>query len=125
MQSIASKQAQFNHAFVTIHVTDIQRSIDFYTTKLGLKLKTRYGNEFAVVEAPGLAIGLHPCTDTTPPGAVSIGFGVDDVEESRKQLQDRDIATDGDVVEDPPMRFVFLKDPDSVQLYLAEQSEFT
>ncbi len=45
MHNIASKQAQFNHAFVTIHVADMQRSIDFYTTKLGLKVKSRYGNE--------------------------------------------------------------------------------
>ena len=125
MQSITSKQAQFNHAFVTLQVADLQRSIDFYTTKLGLKLKARYGDEFAVIDAPGVAIGLHPATDTAPPGTVSIGFGVDDVEEGRKQLQGRGIVTDGDIIADPPMRFVFLKDPDGVQLYLAEQSEFT
>ena len=125
MQSIASKQTQFNHAFVTINVADIQRSIEFYTTKLGLKVKARYGSHFAVVEGPGLAIGLHPASASSPAGAVSIGFGVDDVEEGRKQLQARGISTDGDVVVDPPMRFVFLKDPDGVTLYLAEQSQFT
>jgi len=125
MQSIASKQTSFNHALVTINVADMQRSIDFFTMKLGLRLKSRYGNEFAVVEAPGLAIGLHPSSETRPAGAVSIGFAVDDVEEGRKQLQGRGVATEGDIVVDPPMRFVFLKDPDGVQLYLAEQSEFT
>ena len=125
MQNIASKQAKFNHAFVTIHVADMQRSIDFYTTKLGLEVKSRYGDEFAVIEAPGVAIGLHPATGSAPAGAVSIGFGVDDVEEGLKQLQGRGITTDGNIISDPPMRFVFLKDPDGVQLYLAEQSEFT
>ena len=124
MESIASKQTQFNHAFVTIHVASVQRSIDFYTSKLGLKLKTRYGDEFAVVEAPGVMIGLHPATDSAPAGALSIGFGVDNVEEGRTQLQGRGVTTDGNIVVDPPMRFVFLKDPDGVQLYLAEQSQF-
>ncbi len=78
-----------------------------------------------MIDAPGVAIGLHPATEKAPAGAVSIGFGVDDVEEGRRQLQGRGIATDGDIVVDTPMRFVFLKDPDGVQLYLAEQSEFT
>ena len=125
MESIASKQTQFNQAFVTLHVADMQRSLDFYTHKLGLKVKSRYGNEFAVVEAPGLTIGLHPATKSSHPGDVSIGFAVDDVEAGRDQLQDRGVSADGDVVSDPPMRFVFLKDPDGVQLYLAEQNQFT
>jgi catechol 2,3-dioxygenase-like lactoylglutathione lyase family enzyme len=125
MQHIASKQTRFNHAFVTIHVADMQRSIEFYTVRLGLKVKSRYGDEFAVIEGPGIMIGLHPATAVAPAGAVSIGFSVDDVEEGREQLRSRGIATEGDIVADAPMRFVFLKDPDGTQLYLAEQSEFT
>ena len=125
MQNIASKQARFNHAFVTIHVADMQRSIEFYTVKLGLKVKSRYGDEFAAIEGPGIMIGLHPATDSARAGAVSIGFSVDDVEKGRDQLHSRGITTEGDIVVDAPMRFVFLKDPDGLQLYLAEQSEFT
>ena len=115
----------FNHAFVTINVADMQRSIDFYTAKMGLKLKARYGKEFALVEGPGLAIGLHPASSASPAGSVSIGFGVDNVEEGRDQLKARGIAVQNDIVVDPPMRFAFLKDPDGVSLYLAEQSQFT
>jgi hypothetical protein len=29
------------------------------------------------------------------------------------------------IVADPPMRFAFLKDPDGVEVYLAEQSGWT
>ena len=125
MESIASKQTQFNHAFVTLHVSDMKRSLDFYTQRLGLKVKARYGEEFAVVEAPGLTIGLHPATKSSGPGNISLGFAVDDVEAGRDQLQGRGVDSQGDVVSDPPMRFVFFKDPDGIQLYLAEQNQFT
>jgi catechol 2,3-dioxygenase-like lactoylglutathione lyase family enzyme len=126
MQNIASKRTGYNVSFVTIIVSDMGRSIEFYTQRLGLTLKTRYGDEFAIVEAPGVTIGLHPSKQGgAKPGSVSIGLGVDDVEEGRKRLEDRGVAFAGSVVDDPPMRFAFLKDPDGVELYLAEQSEWT
>ena len=126
MQNIASKQTEYNACFVTIMVSDMSRSIEFYTQRLGLKLKTRYGDEFAIVEGPGVTIGLHPTKEGgAAPGSVSIGLGVDDVEVGRNQLRDRGVAFNGDIVSDPPMRFAFLKDPDGVELYLAEQSEWT
>lgn len=56
MQNDASSKSQFKGSMVTIIVADMERSIDFYTKRLGLPLKARYGNEFAIVEAPGVAI---------------------------------------------------------------------
>jgi catechol 2,3-dioxygenase-like lactoylglutathione lyase family enzyme len=50
MKNILSNETQFNLSFVTIIVSDMQRSIDFNTGQLGLTLKSRYGDEFAVVE---------------------------------------------------------------------------
>lgn len=125
MESLASQQTKFNMAFVTIIVADMQRSIDFYTLQLGLKLKARYGDEFAMVEGPGVTIGLHPPTNPSAVGNISIGLGVDDVEKGRDQLAARGIQFEGGIIADPPMRFAYLKDPNGVQLYLAEQAEFT
>lgn len=125
MESLASQQTKFNMALVTIIVADMQRSIDFYTLQLGLKLKARYGNEFAMVEGPGVTIGLHPPTNPSAVGSISIGLGVDDVEKGRGQLAARGIQFEGGIIADPPMRFAYLKDPNGVQLYLAEQAEFT
>jgi|HubBroStandDraft_4_1064222.scaffolds.fasta_scaffold00006_2 catechol 2,3-dioxygenase-like lactoylglutathione lyase family enzyme len=125
MTSILSTQTQYNVSFVTIIVSDMQRSIDFYTKELGLPLKTRYGDEFAVVEAPGVTIGLHPAKEGgAKPGSLSIGLGVDDVAASRQQLVERGVTFNGDIVSDLPMRFAFLRDPDGVEVYLAEQSEW-
>ncbi|MBV9718248.1 MAG: VOC family protein [Candidatus Eremiobacteraeota bacterium] len=125
MNDALSTKQQYNVSFVTVIVADMQRSIDFYTKKLGLPLKTRYGDHFAIVEAPGVTIGLHPAKDGgAAPGTLSIGLGVSDVAASREELQGRGLAFDGDIVADPPMRFAFLRDPDGAQLYLAEQSEW-
>lgn len=41
-----------------------------------------------------------------------------------KALAKRGIEFVDDVVEDSPMRFAFFRDPDGVELYLAERSEW-
>jgi catechol 2,3-dioxygenase-like lactoylglutathione lyase family enzyme len=127
MQDAASTDTRFNESMVTIIVADMERSIDFYTKRLGLPLKTRYGNEFAIVEAPGVLIALHPAPNDGPrkEGSLSIGLGVDSVESSMKTLAQRGIAFVGGIVADPPMRFAFFKDPDGVELYLAERSDWS
>jgi catechol 2,3-dioxygenase-like lactoylglutathione lyase family enzyme len=126
MQNVSSIESQFNESMVTIIVADMERSIDFYTKRLGLPLKTRYGNEFAIVEAPGVVIALHPAPKNgrEREGNLSIGLGVDSVETGMKQLAQRGITFAGGIVADPPMRFAFFKDPDGVELYLAERSDW-
>ncbi|HXB84317.1 MAG TPA: VOC family protein [Candidatus Acidoferrum sp.] len=126
MQDVNSTETRFNESMVTIIVADMERSIDFYTKKLGLPLRTRYGNEFAIVDAPGVVIALHPSPKGDPAreGSLSIGLGVDSVESSMDRLAQRGIAFAGDIVTDPPMRFAFFKDPDGVEFYLAERSEW-
>jgi len=126
MQNVNSTETRFNESMVTIIVADMERSIDFYTKRLGLPLRTRYGNEFAIVDAPGVVIALHPAPNSKPAGegSLSIGLGVDSVESSMKRLAQRGIAFAGDIVTDPPMRFAFFKDPDGVEFYLAERSEW-
>jgi catechol 2,3-dioxygenase-like lactoylglutathione lyase family enzyme len=126
MQNTPATQTRFNQSMVTIIVADMERSIEFYTVQLGLRLKSRYGDEFALVEAPGITIGLHPVSKDGPvsPGSLSIGLGVDSVDSSMEQLARRGVAFSGAAVNDPPMRFAFFKDPDGVELYLAERSEW-
>ena len=50
----------YSESQITLMVPDMDEAVRFYTEALGLRLKARYGKEFAVVEAPGLTIGLHP-----------------------------------------------------------------
>jgi catechol 2,3-dioxygenase-like lactoylglutathione lyase family enzyme len=43
----------FKEANVTVIVSDINKSIQFYTDALGLQLKFQAGNDWAEVTAPG------------------------------------------------------------------------
>ena len=53
----------------TVMVSNMDRAVEFYTRTLGLKLSSRFGDEWAEVEAgPGLTIGLHPAGNGPKPG---------------------------------------------------------
>jgi len=66
----------YSESQITLMVPDTDEAVRFYTTTLGLRLKTRYNNEFAVVEAPGLTIGLHPLPTAQAPQAHSMSIGL-------------------------------------------------
>jgi glyoxylase I family protein len=119
----ASQTGLYNAAMVTIMIRDMDEAVEFYTTNLGFALKSRYGNEFAIVQGPGITIGLHPGS-AEQLGQVSIGLSVDSLEESMESARARGLTFAGNIVEDPPMRFAFFKDPNGVELYLAQESEW-
>jgi catechol 2,3-dioxygenase-like lactoylglutathione lyase family enzyme len=58
----------FRDGNATIFVSDMDRSVNFYTKTLGLKLAQRFGNHWASVEAGRLTIGLHPASNANPAG---------------------------------------------------------
>jgi catechol 2,3-dioxygenase-like lactoylglutathione lyase family enzyme len=121
-----NSDTQYSESQITLMVPDIDEAVRFYTETLGLRLKTRYGKEFAVVEAPGLTIGLHPQTTKQSPQAhsMSIGLGVESLEETMKQLSARGVRFIGAIREDPPIRIAYFAGPGGAPLYLCEQSEW-
>lgn len=65
---------------ITVMVSDINRSIGFYES-LGLKLKHRWENHYAMLSGPGLTIGLHPTEEGGNLGScenISIGMIVEE-----------------------------------------------
>jgi predicted enzyme related to lactoylglutathione lyase len=71
---------------VTLMVMSIDKSIKFYES-IGMTLKSRWGEHYAMMETTGLTIGLHPTEKPVKPSTqVSIGFMVDDISEVRKIL---------------------------------------
>jgi catechol 2,3-dioxygenase-like lactoylglutathione lyase family enzyme len=117
---------RYSESQVTLMVPDMDAAVKFYTETLGLRLKTRYGNEFAVVEAPGLTIGLHPLPTAESPQShsISIGFGVESLETTMQQLSARGLRFIGEIRDDPPIRFAYFAGPGGTPLYLCEQSEW-
>jgi len=53
-------EARFEDGMTTIRVTDLERALQFYTGILGLRLRDRQGDEWAVVELGALRLGLYP-----------------------------------------------------------------
>lgn len=111
----------FKTSNVTIIVSDMTKSIKFYTESLGLKLVSNYGGEFAVIETNGLRIGLHP---GKKPGSamnrdMSLGFQVDDMTSAKKILESRGVTFEKRV-QDRGALIENFYDPDGTPLYLIE-----
>ena len=102
---------------VTVNVKDLDKAISFYQS-LGLDLKNRWGNHYAMVTAPGIVIGLHPTTNSDladNSGNVSIGFTTDNFEETKSDLQKLSIKTTERHEEGG--EFIHFTDPDGTALY--------
>jgi len=110
-------------ANVTVMVSDMKAAIQFYTDTLGLKLKARYGDEFAQVEAPGIIIALHPKSSGLAGQSrtenLSIGFAVDSLEAEMNRLKGRGVRFSR-VTDDAQVRLAFFTDPDGNPLYLSQ-----
>ena len=108
---------------VTMIVSDLSRSVAFYTDTLGLKVKLRYGDNYAEVVTEGLTVALHPPVKggTAPggPPSLSVGFAVPDLPAAVEELKQKGIAFSR-ITEDGFVKLAFFTDPDGNPLYLAE-----
>jgi catechol 2,3-dioxygenase-like lactoylglutathione lyase family enzyme len=117
----------FAGGIVTVFVTDMERSVRFYTEQLGLRLLRRYENQFAIVDGgQGLTIGLHPSASANPTthkkSGISIGFYLSGtIQEATKALKARGVTFDEPVVREENVgSFAYFNDPDGNSLYVAQ-----
>lgn len=104
---------------VNVMVANMDKSIDFYTNILGLKLLNQYGQHYAEIKAPDLLIGLHPKNnDTTFGNNISIGFGVKEFDLNIEQLKSKGI--DFKIEVDGWIRLAYFVDLDNNSLFFAE-----
>ncbi len=112
----------------TVYVSDMDRAVEFYTKKLGLKLAFRAGNHFAMVDAgKGFIIGLHPAGPRSPKpgsiGQIQIGFGMDrPIHDEVARLSAAGVRFQGPVVDDGEVMLAFFSDPDGTPMYLVEST---
>jgi len=120
----------FAGGIVTVFVSEMERSVRFYTEQLGLKLLQRYGNEFAIVDGGhGLTIGLHPAAVASKAGDTKSGIAIglyltSKIQDAMADLQRRGVSINGPVIDEGKIgKFVYFSDPDGNSLYLAEMKE--
>lgn len=104
---------------VTIMVRDMDEAVSFYQN-IGLNLKQRWGNHYAMMTTEGLTIGLHPSEDpNTHSGTLSIGFMVPKIDEAKSLLDNKQIPYTS---QDDGKSGIYLhfKDPFGTVLYFVE-----
>lgn len=106
---------------VTIMVKDMDKAITFYQS-LGLELKQRWDNHYAMLAAQDIVIGLHPGGDEkSSSGSLSIGFMIEDIEEAKALLQKENIVfTNAGDASDSSGIYANFKDLDGTQLYFVQ-----
>jgi catechol 2,3-dioxygenase-like lactoylglutathione lyase family enzyme len=112
----------------TIYVSNMDQAVEFYSVKLGLKVRDHYGDKWASIDAGnGLLLGLHPASKNAPApgsrGATSVGLNVTEpLEKVMSTLQSRGVKFNGPIQSDAEggIKLAFFEDPDGNGLYLFE-----
>jgi catechol 2,3-dioxygenase-like lactoylglutathione lyase family enzyme len=111
---------------VTIYVSDMERSIRFYTETLGLKLMYRGGPGYAAIDGgKGLELGLHGAHPGSPVAgsgkSVQVGFYLDEpIGQVVETLRSRGVEVDGPKSGGGPITLAHFVDPDGTPLYVCE-----
>jgi catechol 2,3-dioxygenase-like lactoylglutathione lyase family enzyme len=106
---------------VTIMVNSMDKAIQFYQD-IGLTLKNRWGDHYAMMETKGLTIGLHPSNGPTESSKnISIGFMVDDINEAKTLLDKQGIAYKAED-DGKSGKYLHFKDLDGTILYFTQPS---
>lgn len=103
---------------VTIMVSDMDSAIQFYQT-IGLTLKQRWENHYAMISAEGITIGLHPSEGgNNNSGTVSIGFMVDNIGDPKALLDANNIPYKEE--DGKSGHYLNFTDPDNTHLYFVQ-----
>jgi predicted enzyme related to lactoylglutathione lyase len=108
--------------FVSILVTDLERSLKFYGETLGLRR-----NELAHEDWPEFETGNLTLSLLTPqqigreeftPNTMYIALRVPDVHEARRKLEEAGVEFRGDILDSSVCHMAFFSDPDGNNLML-------
>ena len=109
--------------FITVPVTDVERSTKFYAETLGLPWINEGSQQWPEFQL-GENVSLYLMDPTNigqefkGPHTAHIALRVADVAETRKELEGRGVAFEGDIFDTGVCHMAFFTDPDGNQLML-------
>jgi catechol 2,3-dioxygenase-like lactoylglutathione lyase family enzyme len=107
--------------FMSVPVTDLERSTRFYQETLGLP-KIPSGGGFPEFETGNVSLYLIEMTkvgsEFTAPHTAQIALRVPNVQEARAELESKGVAFDGDILDTGVCHMAFFRDPDGNALML-------
>ena len=110
--------------FISVPVTDMERSKVFYGETLGLDLVVHGEDQGFPEYQLGENISLYLLdmknvgSEFTAPHTASIAFRVPDVEEARRELESKGVTFDADTLDTSVCHMAFFRDPDGNALML-------
>ena len=105
-------------AAVWLPVTDMSRSVEFYTNVLGLEV-TEHDGDWSEVDANGLKIGLNSSESPAGDGGAAIAFQPgSDIEDEVERMKGEGVEFPDGIADQPWGRIVTFKDPDGNDLQL-------
>jgi catechol 2,3-dioxygenase-like lactoylglutathione lyase family enzyme len=115
--------SQLDHVYYW--VAEMERAVAFYRDVLGLELKRRDGDNWAVFDAGGRMFALHGAVEGRPvsAGGATAVFSVGDLDRARAMLSERGVefGHEGDVA--GYARFASFKDPDGNTVQFIEYAQ--
>lgn len=73
---------------ILLNTDDLDASVEFWTTTLGMPLKFRDGDHFAAIDGGSVTIALATAIDHPMPGQVVVGVKTADVDAAAKAVED-------------------------------------
>ncbi len=115
-------------AWVTLNVSDMKKSLDFYEGVVGLKTNRRMGPEkgreivFLGFDDSSTQVELICSQNVKPEHGqdLSLGFEVKSLAEKTEFLEKAGYKVDGPYQPAPHIKFSYVKDPDGVKIQFFE-----
>jgi lactoylglutathione lyase len=114
--------------FITIHTSDLDKSVDFYRRVLGMQVSRRFsprpGMEIAFMDGSGMQVEFIR-DDQTPPfsgSGISLGFYVHDMEKTVAHLREHQVEIlSGPTTMKNGVRLLQARDGNGVELGFVQQ----
>ena len=107
------------------HVSDLNKSIDFYKNVLGLTPYGEPGESWAEFEVGNVTFDIGTFDKESVGKCASAGFAVDDVKATVEELRSKGVKIVQELYETPVCFGAGIADPDGNQIYLHSRKDGT